>query len=347
MGGKQLLRNVTLLIVTVILFFFLLNAAVERAGFLGGISLAEFVLDEFRIRVLPLDLKKISLECFNEKYLSPCYVSAYFVPNCTREYHGWMVRLPKSVISINSIGFRGRDYPVEKAQNTYRIFVLGDSVTFGLGVNNDEAYPEILERKLNSLNSTYTFEVWNLGYPGGDPHGEYCLLMKYLNYSPDFVLLQTLESDVFECFLALELESLGGEIIWNATNTGQFGSLPIDEKVSRQFSSLGDEERYSCIRRYLTLMLNKTQELGVPFGVYDESDQYILQPDTVDAGGYYTFQSFENQDEVMWGGRKHRLSREDYHYNAEGNKMLAEELFPWVLFVINETSPGVLSPNLS
>jgi len=81
-----------------------------------------------------------------------------FVPNIKGEMYG-------AYIEINSLGFRGKEYNSEKSNNTFRIVVLGDSVTFGIGVNNGDTYPAKLEKILNN-NSKMNYEVWNLGLIG-------------------------------------------------------------------------------------------------------------------------------------------------------------------------------------
>ena len=88
-------------------------------------------------------------------------------PNYTIKFDGYNVRLPKiTTISINSDGFRDKEYPLEKSKNTFRIIILGDSVTSGFGVENNESYPEILEAKLNALNNGINYEVLNFGVWG-------------------------------------------------------------------------------------------------------------------------------------------------------------------------------------
>ena len=46
-------------------------------------------------------------------------------------YDGWFAGVP---VHTNSLGFRAtRDYDLQKGPNTFRILMLGDSVTFGHG----------------------------------------------------------------------------------------------------------------------------------------------------------------------------------------------------------------------
>ena len=66
-------------------------------------------------------------------------------------------------ILINSKGFVGNEFTVEKPIGTYRIVAVGDSCTFGGSWN--QAYPYFLERLLSS-STTSKFEVINAGIEG-------------------------------------------------------------------------------------------------------------------------------------------------------------------------------------
>ncbi|HEX6164822.1 MAG TPA: GDSL-type esterase/lipase family protein [Vicinamibacterales bacterium] len=79
-------------------------------------------------------------------------------------YEGWFAGVP---VRINSLGFRDRqEYSLEKPANTFRIIVLGDSVTFGHGTRDDTTYPYLLEQQLKKWRPDVAWEVWNLGVPG-------------------------------------------------------------------------------------------------------------------------------------------------------------------------------------
>ena len=41
-------------------------------------------------------------------------------------------------ITINSLGFRGDDFSIEKSDSSYRIFMLGGSTMFGHGATSDK-----------------------------------------------------------------------------------------------------------------------------------------------------------------------------------------------------------------
>jgi len=69
---------------------------------------------------------------------------------------------------ISSAGLRDREFSEEKPEGVYRIAVIGDSVTYGLGVRAGQAYPKELERLLNRYREpgAPTFEVLNFGVIG-------------------------------------------------------------------------------------------------------------------------------------------------------------------------------------
>lgn len=66
--------------------------------------------------------------------------------------------------TINSRGFRDRLYSVPKPAGTYRVCVLGDSMTMGLEVPLEGTYPKLLEKRLRQEGKNV--EVINCGMSG-------------------------------------------------------------------------------------------------------------------------------------------------------------------------------------
>jgi lysophospholipase L1-like esterase len=75
-------------------------------------------------------------------------------------------RLFGSVVRINSLGFRGRDFDREK-QGAYRIVALGESTTMGCTLRaEDEPWPDVLERLIRErLRPPRPVQVINAGVP--------------------------------------------------------------------------------------------------------------------------------------------------------------------------------------
>lgn len=93
---------------------------------------------------------------------------------------------------INQSGFRGNDYSLEKPDGTYRIIVLGDSTTVGIGVPKlDDIFTQRLETSLNADKAEpLRFEVMNMGVGGYHTMQEAeTLRVKGLAYNPDMVLV--------------------------------------------------------------------------------------------------------------------------------------------------------------
>jgi lysophospholipase L1-like esterase len=91
----------------------------------------------------------------------------------------------------NSLGFRGPEVPRAKGAGRSRVLVLGDSVAYGLGVEDDETVSAALERLDPRL------EVLNGGVPGYSTVEETLLLREVgLDLAPDLVLVLFLWNDL-------------------------------------------------------------------------------------------------------------------------------------------------------
>lgn len=90
---------------------------------------------------------------------------------------------------INSAGFRSKkEYSINKEKNTKRIICLGDSITYGVWVKKEEAYPYILEEMLNASSDFEEFEVVNAGVMGYTSlQGLRQLKRDLIKYKPDLV----------------------------------------------------------------------------------------------------------------------------------------------------------------
>lgn len=110
-------------------------------------------------------------------------------------YRGWFAGVP---VEINALGFRDtRDYALEKKPGTFRILVLGDSVTFGHGALSETTYPYLLEQRLKQWRPDVDWQVWNLGVPGYNTSIELeQLKMVGPRYQPDLVIVGFYENDL-------------------------------------------------------------------------------------------------------------------------------------------------------
>ncbi len=84
-----------------------------------------------------------------------------------------------SIVKTNSLGWRDNEPDSRK-----KVLVIGDSFTFGWGVNNNETIPYHLEEIYNN-----EYDFINLGYTAGASPDSYAT---YLRYHKDLQKIQTI-----------------------------------------------------------------------------------------------------------------------------------------------------------
>jgi len=98
---------------------------------------------------------------------------------------------------ISPQGLRDRVFAVPKPEGTTRVLVLGDSVTFGVGVHAWQTFSKVLERRLQAEGRHV--EVLNSGVMGYTPYNE---LQWYLargrTFAPDIVVVAFCMNDVVD-----------------------------------------------------------------------------------------------------------------------------------------------------
>ena len=91
---------------------------------------------------------------------------------------------------FNEHGFDAPGYKLKKAPGTFRVLVLGDSLTAG------QAWVRYAEKKLNAAVDGKRIELWNGGIPGFDTCSELGMLKERgWAIDPDLVLLQFCVND--------------------------------------------------------------------------------------------------------------------------------------------------------
>jgi hypothetical protein len=100
--------------------------------------------------------------------------------------------------AIGPHGFRDGPLRWEKPAGVFRIAVLGDSFTYGNGVELEDSFPKALERALAPLCAPQRVEVMNCGVYSYNTRQEVQLLkLRVLQFAPDLVLITYFLNDVF------------------------------------------------------------------------------------------------------------------------------------------------------
>jgi lysophospholipase L1-like esterase len=163
MFNRKILGNLTVLAVSLIMFLAMGEVAVR-------IYARTHVLYDMEMSRYAKDLKLASP--------NPAIAHVH-KPNVSAHLMGVDVR-------INSDGLRDREYPEERNEK-YRIIFLGDSLTLGWGVRQEESFEHLLEEELGRRAPV---EILNFGTGNYNTEQETNLFIeKGLKYRPDKVVL--------------------------------------------------------------------------------------------------------------------------------------------------------------
>lgn len=236
----------------------------------------------------------------------------------------------------NSEGWREpTEFSPHPPENTTRILILGDSYTFGTGLNGSDTYPVQFEQIIN--NGTERYQVINAGVQGSGIH-DYCSMLEHrgLRYHPDIVVITF---TYYDAIWRRDADAIYRQIL----DVLPYNSSTITESTMRHY---GSEAK---TRLYKEMTFNETAALPV--------FMRRIQSMATEAGArpiFYSFRAFDdhasraNPDTsiVQFMGNltaRHNMTwirappvfaerpEEEYtlsdgHYDAWGDRQLAEHL---------------------
>ena len=95
----------------------------------------------------------------------------------------------------NALGLRGPEIVVDKSPSRTRVLAVGDSMTYGIGVEYDETYSAVIEALDPRL------QVINAGVPAYSGAQELLLLREHIGpLAPDVVIVAYFWNDLFESY---------------------------------------------------------------------------------------------------------------------------------------------------
>ncbi len=104
-------------------------------------------------------------------------------------------------VEINEHGFRQPAFAIERPSRVYRVVCVGDSFTFGMGVQQEDSWPAHLEARLSPPPGYERVEVINAGVPGYNLH-QYVrqIELKILALAPHLIIMGLVENDLEPAF---------------------------------------------------------------------------------------------------------------------------------------------------
>lgn len=117
-------------------------------------------------------------------------------PDVSEFTDGTNYKIPGYWVRTNSRGLREKEFDMEAEPGTERILVVGDSYTFGWGVNRSKRFTDLLEERLNEDSETQ-HQVINAGIPGWGMKDFHAFLKdRGVKYNPDIVVIAFTFNDV-------------------------------------------------------------------------------------------------------------------------------------------------------
>jgi len=175
---KQIILGIILLIVLLIIIEVFANV------WLYHIHRCDFEDNELFEDVDPKIIRKMCLESLgidtsNDNELT-------WIPGTRRNSYG----IDESIVSLNSEGFRGPEFSKSKPENTFRIFTVGGSTTFGSGVLDDQTWSYYLQEMYDQIELEVEVEIINVGWPNkGSIQETEDIKKKWIHYEPDLFIV--------------------------------------------------------------------------------------------------------------------------------------------------------------
>lgn len=263
------------------------------------------------------------------------------IPNCEQIADGTVIRIPETHIKINSLGFRDYEYPYDKPNNTFRIVILGDSITFGHGVELNDTYVKVLEKILNENYSSgrLRYEVLNLGIPGYNMFEKIEIFRERgIRFNPDLVIVQYIDDDIIN---RTEEYRISEESIKEYLKKNKLNETDLNETVKMRimyyarYSYLNDlkekkfNDAWKVIEESLTKLAELTNEKNIKVLILSNSHAFNLERivnrynwSILVLDSLYRKYTFEELT----------IHPKDGHPNSFAHRLIAEEIYKTLIY---------------
>lgn len=268
-------------------------------------------------------------------------------------------------VSTNTRGWRGEAVTATAGAGVTRVACIGDSITFGHGVNDAQAYPAVLQRLLSARGR---YEVINASNIGADSARAVEILReKVLGLGPGVVAACVGVNDIAHRFYELgrsynvphqdrvfgeifselrhKLEEMiqlcrerGVRLILMSPPATSFFPFPHRERLSRATREAASRHRIPFIDLQQIFHQQESKE-GLVL-VFKDKEQVLLRARGGMLSAIFTIAVPANRDfyimDHVYGfldreGISQRLSIDECHPNAEGHRLIARLLAEEVL----------------
>jgi lysophospholipase L1-like esterase len=245
-------------------------------------------------------------------------------------------------VRINSDGLRDREYPAER-NGKYRIVFLGDSLTLGWGVRQEESFENLMEEEINQRTPV---EIINLGIGNYNTEQEtHLFIEKGLPYRPDkvvlFYFINDAEPTPKESHWSFLEHSELISFFWSRAR-GLISNLARSQNYRDYYASLYDRAApgWQAAKKSFLLLSQVCRDRGIELQVvllpelhelrdYPFKMEYAAVSDFLKANGIEHLDLtpfFKDQAETsrLW------VAPDDAHPNAAAHRLIAQFSFDFI-----------------
>jgi len=225
--------------------------------------------------------------------------------------------LDESMVFINSQGFRNPEFSEIKPENTFRIFAIGGSTTFGSGVLDDQTYPYFLQEFFDSADLNFRVEVINTGWPNHWSLTETELIKnRILSFDPDLFIVYDGWNELNE--QVVRNDKRASPQLWKERwiDICEFGKKNGYQTIVGLQPLANTGEKILTEQEYLSTIKTENKKLAEPYPQYAEQLAKMEKHCnlTIDFRGL-----FDNIPEPIYFDLGHTGPR--------GNQIVAEKMF--------------------
>jgi lysophospholipase L1-like esterase len=251
-------------------------------------------------------------------------------------------RLMGVEIRVNSDGLRGREFPVER-NGKYRMVFLGDSLTLGWGVRQEESFANLMEEEMNKR---IPIEILNFGMGNYNTEQEtHLFIEKGLKYRPDkvvlFYFINDAEPTPKESHWSFLEHSELISFFWSRAR-GLISNLTRSQNYRDYYASLYDRAApgWQAAKKSFLLLSRVCRDRGIELQVvllpelhelrdYPFKKEYAAVSDFLKANGIEhldltPFFKDEAEPSRLW------VAPDDAHPNAAAHRLIAQFSFDFI-----------------
>lgn len=258
-------------------------------------------------------------------------------------------------VETNDDGLRDRNYPVERTEGTHRIAILGDSLTFGWGVEKEDSYEYLLEEQLNEIRP-----VELINFAAGNYNTEQqvnVFFEKGLKYEPDKVVVFFFINDAEPTPQKSGWEFLGnlrsvtffwskvlavrGRFVPTESFKEFYANLYLDQRPGWQNFQVAIEElRDLCLQESMALQVIMIPDLHqlvpYPFSAEYAKVSAVLSSLNIEHLDLTPYFADQEEPHELW------VALDDAHPNRVAHRMIAQYSFDFINDFAKVDAPDIV-----